>query len=55
LRRRKDKAFLSAESPLEFMDIFGKQWSKPALQVLGDLTPAIEELAKTMLNRSWLE
>ncbi len=45
------KRLLSSQAQIEFTDIFGKQWSRSALQVLADLTPAIEELAETITRQ----
>ncbi|MDD5131842.1 MAG: hypothetical protein PHH44_04195 [bacterium] len=45
------KRLLSSQTQVEFTDIFGKQWSRSALQILSDLTPAIEELAATISER----
>jgi cell division protein FtsA len=45
------KRLLSIQSQIEFTDIFGKQWSRSALQILSDLTPAVEELAATISER----
>ncbi|MDD5260007.1 MAG: ATPase [bacterium] len=45
------KRLLSSQSQIEFTDIFGKQWSRSALQILSDLTPAIEELAATISEK----
>jgi cell division protein FtsA len=47
----KIKRLLSSQAQVEFTDIFGKQWSRSTLQVLADLTPAIEELAETIAQR----
>lgn len=47
----KIKRSLSDQSQLEFTDIFGKQWTRSVLQVLSDLTPAIEELAETIAEQ----
>ncbi|MBI5555063.1 MAG: ATPase [Elusimicrobia bacterium] len=47
----KIKRSLATQSQLEFIDIFGKSWSRSALQILADLTPAIEELAEAVAER----
>ncbi|MDD5491320.1 MAG: hypothetical protein PHV60_01390 [bacterium] len=45
------KRLLSSQTQVEFTDIFGKQWNRSALQILSDLTPAIEALAATISER----
>lgn len=43
------KRSLGAQPQIDFIDIFGKSWSLPSTQIIADLTPAVSNLAVSIV------